>query len=417
MVVELVCVGTEILLGNIVNTNAAYLSEMCARLGLSMYHQSVVGDNEERMIEVISQAVNRSDVVILCGGLGPTQDDMTKEVAAKVMGKALYEDEHTKQCIIKMMQAFLQNHPESKITANNWKQALVPEGAIVLDNANGTAPGLIIEENGKIVILLPGPPNELIPMFENQVYPYLHAKQPEVICSSMVKVCGVGESLAEEMIRDLIDTQTNPTIATYAKTGEVHLRVTAKAETEEAAKELIAPMVAELQKRFGNTIYTTDEQVTLEESIVQQLAEKHLKVTTVESCTGGALAARIINVSGASDVIQEGFITYSDEAKMSLVGVQKATIDAYTAVSSQTAAEMAEGGVAHTGSDVAVSVTGLAGPGGGTEEKPVGLVYIGCCYKGKTVVKEFHFKGNRSKIREQAVVKGLTLMRECIMEE
>ena len=417
MVVELVCVGTEILLGNIVNTNAAYLSEMCARLGLSMYHQSVVGDNEERMIEVISQAVNRSDVVILCGGLGPTQDDMTKEVAAKVMGKALYEDEHTKQCIIKMMQAFLQNHPESKITANNWKQALVPEGAIVLDNANGTAPGLIIEENGKIVILLPGPPNELIPMFENQVYPYLHAKQPEVICSSMVKVCGVGESLAEEMIRDLIDTQTNPTIATYAKTGEVHLRVTAKAETEEAAKELIAPMVAELQKRFGNTIYTTDEQVTLEESIVQQLAEKHLKVTTVECCTGGALAARIINVSGASDVIQEGFITYSDEAKMSLVGVQKATIDAYTAVSSQPAAEMAEGGVAHTGSDVAVSVTGLAGPGGGTEEKPVGLVYIGCCYKGKTVVKEFHFKGNRSKIREQAVVKGLTLMRECIMEE
>ena len=193
--------------------------------------------------------------------------------------------------------------------------------------------------------------------------------------------------------------------------------MTAKAETEEAAKELIAPMVAELQKRFGNTIYTTDEQVTLEESIVQQLAEKHLKVTTVESCTGGALAARIINVSGASDVIQEGFITYSDEAKMSLVGVQKATIDAYTAVSSQTAAEMAEGGVAHTGSDVAVSVTGLAGPGGGTEEKPVGLVYIGCCYKGKTVVKEFHFKGNRSKIREQAVVKGLTLMRECIMEE
>lgn len=414
MIVELVCVGTEILLGNIVNTNAAYLSEMCARLGLSMYYQSVVGDNEERMTQVIKQAVDRSDVVILCGGLGPTQDDMTKEVAAKVMGKALVEDAHTKECIMNMMSGYIKNNPQNKITANNWKQALIPEGAIVLDNANGTAPGLIIEESGKVVILLPGPPNELIPMFENQVYPYLHKKQPEVIVSSMVKVCGIGESFAEDMIRDLIDAQTNPTIATYAKTGEVHLRVTAKAETEENAQALIQPMVEELKKRFGNTIFTTDEKVTLEESIVQQLKEKNLTVTTVESCTGGGLAARIINVAGASDVIKQAYITYSDEAKIAVAGVERKIIDTYTAVSEQTAAQMAQGGVEHSGSDIAISVTGIAGPGGGTKDKPVGLVYIGCCYRGNTVVKEYRFNGNRSKVREQAVVKGLTLLRECM---
>lgn len=414
MIVELVCVGTEILLGNIVNTNAAYLSEMCARLGLSMYYQSVVGDNEERMMQVIKQAVDRSDVVILCGGLGPTQDDMTKEVAAKVMGKALVEDAHSKECIMHMMGAHIKNNAQNKITANNWKQALIPESAIVLDNANGTAPGLIIEENGKIVILLPGPPNELIPMFENQVYPYLHKKQPEVIVSSMVKICGIGESLAEDMIRDLIDVQTNPTIATYAKTGEVHLRVTAKAETEEHAHALIRPMVEELKKRFGNTIFTTDEKVSLEESIVRQLVEKNLTVTTVESCTGGGLAARIINVPGASDVIKQAYITYSDEAKIAVAGVEREIIDTYTAVSEQTAAQMAQGGVAHSGSDIAISVTGIAGPGGGTKDKPVGLVYIGCCYRGNTIVKEYRFYGNRSKVREQAVVKGLTLLRECM---
>ena len=285
MVAELVCVGTELLLGNIVNTNAAYLSEMCARLGLSMYYQTVVGDNEERMYGVISQAVERSDVVILCGGLGPTQDDMTKEVAAKVMGKKLVEDEHSRRCIQEYMDNYLISHPDMTLTANNWKQAVVPEGAIVLDNANGTAPGLILEENGKLVILLPGPPNELIPMFENQVYPFLHSRQPEVIYSRMVKVCGIGESMLEEQIRDLIDSQTNPTIATYAKTGEVHLRITARAEDEAAAKKMIKPMIRELKERFGKNIYTTDEKKTLEDCVVDLLKDQKLTLTTVESCT------------------------------------------------------------------------------------------------------------------------------------
>lgn len=416
MVAELVCVGTELLLGNIVNTNAAYLSEMCARLGLSMYYQTVVGDNEERMYGVISQAVDRSDVVILCGGLGPTQDDMTKEVAAKVMGKKLVEDEHSRRCIQEYMDNYLISHPDMTLTANNWKQAMVPEGAIVLDNANGTAPGLILEENGKLVILLPGPPNELIPMFENQVYPFLHSRQPEVIYSRMVKVCGIGESMLEEQIRDLIDSQTNPTIATYAKTGEVHLRITARAEDEAAAKKMIKPMIRELKERFGKNIYTTDEKKTLEDCVVDLLKDQKLTLTTVESCTGGALSARIINVPGASEVLKQGLVTYSNRAKRKFTLVKKSTLKDEGAVSAKTAKEMAKGALESTDCDISVSVTGLAGPDGGTKEKPVGLVYIGCAYRDHTKVREFHFNGNRNKIREQSVVAALVLLRDCILE-
>lgn len=416
MIAELVCVGTELLLGNIVNTNAAYMAEMCARLGLSMYYQTVVGDNEERMYGVISQALERSDVVIVCGGLGPTQDDMTKEVAARVMGKKLVEDEHSRHCIQEYMDNYLKNNPSMTLTPNNWKQALVPEEAIVLDNANGTAPGLILEENGKMMILLPGPPNELIPMFQDQVYPYLHEKQPEVIYSRMVKVCGIGESMLEEQIRDLIDSQTNPTIATYAKTGEVHLRVTAKAADEASAKKLIKPVVRQLKERFGKNIYTTEEDKTLEDCVVDLLRDQKLTLTTVESCTGGALSARIINVPGASEVLKQGLVTYSNRAKRKFTFVKKSTLKDQGAVSAKTAKEMARGAVEGTGCDISVSVTGLAGPDGGTREKPVGLVYIACAYRDKTTVREFHFNGNRNKIREQAVVWALVMLRDCILE-
>ncbi|NCB92752.1 MAG: competence/damage-inducible protein A [Clostridia bacterium] len=416
MVVELICVGTELLLGNIVNTNAAYLAERCADFGLSMYYQSVVGDNEDRLTGVLKQALDRADIVIMCGGLGPTQDDMTKEVAAKVMGRALIEDEHTRNCIQEYMENYVASHPGMKVTDNNWKQALVPEGAYILDNANGTAPGIIIEEDSKSIILLPGPPNELKPMFEAQVASYLNEKQPEIIYSCMVKVCGIGESMVEDQIQDLIEEQENPTIATYAKTGEVHLRVTAKAENESMAKKMIKPIVRELKLRFGSNIYTTDEKKTLEECVIELLKDQDLELTTVESCTGGALAARLVNVPGASEVLKQGFITYSNKAKRKYTLVKKSTLKMDGAVSEKTAKEMAKGALENTESDVCVSITGIAGPGDGTEEKPVGLVYIGCCYQGKTKVKEFHFNGNRSKIREQAVVQGLILLRECILE-
>ena len=225
MVVELISVGTEILLGNIVNTNAAYLAEQCAGLGLSCYYQTVVGDNVDRLTQTLQTALERSDIVILGGGLGPTQDDLTKEVAARVLGLSLVKDPHTEERIREYLEA-----RGFSVTENNWKQALAPEGAVIIDNENGTAPGLIIEKGDKRVILLPGPPNEMRPMFEKDIYPYLNKLQPGVIYSKTVKVCGVGESIAETMIQDLISAQSNPTIATYAKTGEVHLRVTAKAD-------------------------------------------------------------------------------------------------------------------------------------------------------------------------------------------
>ena len=413
MVVEMICVGTALLLGNIVNTNAAYLSEKCALLGLSMYHQSVVGDNAERLKESLETALNRSDVVILSGGLGPTQDDLTKETAAEVMGIPLKEDPHSRERI----EEYFKNSQYKVITDNNWKQALVPEGAIVLDNENGTAPGIIMEKNGKSVILLPGPPGELIPMFEGKVYDYLNKLQPEIIYSTMVRICGLGESFVENEIRDLIDNQTNPTIATYAKIGQVDLRVTAKATSEKEAAKLAKPMLKELVKRFGDHIYTMDEHKSLEEVIVHFLKERSLTLTTAESCTGGMIAARITDVPGASEVFKQGLVTYSNRAKRKLLDVKKTTLKEYGAVSEKTAKEMAKNGAFITGSDACVSVTGTAGPTGGTEEKPVGLVYIGCCYNNKTVVKEFHFKGERQKIREQATANALILLRECILAD
>ena len=413
MVVELVSVGTELLLGNIVNTNTQYLAEQCALLGLSLYHQSVVGDNHDRLAEVVKTALGRSDVVILTGGLGPTEDDLTKEVCAEVMGYKLVEDPHTRE----HLEQFFKNNIYKEIPDNNWKQALVPEGAIVLDNENGTAPGIIMEKNGKSVILLPGPPGELIPMFEGKVYDYLNKLQPEIIYSTMVRICGLGESFVENEIRDLIDNQTNPTIATYAKIGQVDLRVTAKAASEKEAAKLAKPMLKELVKRFGDHIYTMDEHKSLEEVIVHFLKERSLTLTTAESCTGGMIAARITDVPGASEVFKQGLVTYSNRAKRKLLDVKKTTLKEYGAVSEKTAKEMAKNGAFITGSDACVSVTGTAGPTGGTEEKPVGLVYIGCCYNNKTVVKEFHFKGERQKIREQATANALILLRECILAD
>ena len=411
MIVELISVGTEILLGNIVNTNAAYLSERCAALGLSCYFQSVVGDNEERLSMVLKCAMGRSDIVILSGGLGPTEDDLTKEVTAKVCGRKLVTSDMWMERISEFF-AVRNVTP----TENNWKQALVPKDAIVLDNPNGTAPGLILEEANTKVILLPGPPGELIPMFEDSVKPYLEKLTPGALYSQTVKICGQGESAVETAIKDMIDAQTNPTLATYAKPGEVHIRVTAFADTEKEAKKLTKPAVKELKTRFGADIYTTEDNVTLEKAVQDLLLNNDLTMTCAESCTGGLLAARMVSVPGASEVFKSGVITYSNKAKRKYLNVKKTTIQKYGPVSKQVAEEMVKGAVAFSKCDVAVSVTGLAGPDGGTKEKPVGLVYIGCNVKGKTTVREYRFSGNRNKIRESAVAAALVLTRRCILE-
>ncbi|MBP5253124.1 MAG: competence/damage-inducible protein A [Lachnospiraceae bacterium] len=408
---EIICVGTELLLGNIVNTNAAFISERISRLGISCFNQCVVGDNMDRCLAQLKESSSRSDIIILSGGLGPTEDDMTKEAVAKFNRLPLVEDKKSRKAI---EEYFAKRN--TLPTENNWKQALLPKGAKAVPNANGTAPGIILETKNCTYILLPGPPFELEPMFEKQIMPYLASLQSGVLYSKTVKIVGVGESRAETMIMDMIDAQTNPTIATYAKTGEVHIRVTSYASDKKEAAKLVKPVEKELKKRFGSSIYTTDEKVTLERAVMDLLISGSMTLSTVESCTGGLISSRIVSESGASEILKCGFVTYSNESKSKLVGVKKSTLDKYGAVSEQTASEMAKGGAKASGSDVCISVTGIAGPDGGTKAKPVGLVYIGCCVKGKVTVKEFRFSGNRNKIRNLSATNALILARECILE-
>ena len=411
MKAEIICVGTEILMGNTVNTNAAYISRGLAGLGVSCFYQSVVGDNDGRLSEVFDEAAKRADIVILSGGLGPTEDDLTKETVAKAMGRKLVEDEKA----WKQIKKFFEKR-DIKYTDNNRKQALVPEGAKVLYNKNGTAPGIIAEGENVTAILLPGPPGELIPMWDDQVVPYIREKSDTVFVSEMVKLCGVGESLVETELKDLIDAQTNPTIATYAKVGEVDIRVTASASDEKAAGKLVKPVVKEIKKRFGSYIFTTDENVTLEAAVLQLLDENKLTLATAESLTGGMLTSRLINVPGASEVIKTGFITYSNKSKRKYLGVKRSTLEKHGAVSEQCAKEMVKGCAAATKADAAISLTGIAGPDGGSEEKPVGLTYIGVSVLGSIKVKKFVFSGEREKIRESATATALTMLRHSLLE-
>lgn len=412
MIAELISVGTELLLGNIVNTNSNYLAKKCAELGITNYYQVTVGDNEERLCNTIKTALSRCDILILSGGLGPTTDDLTKEITAKALGRNLIQDLLVKKSI----EDYFKDPNLRDIPDNNWKQSYIIEGSTVVENHNGTAPGLIVEtEDNKIVILLPGPPRELIPMFEKTIMPYLRSYLPGTYYSKIIKICGIGESKAATMVGDLIDNQTNPTIAPYAKLGEVNFRITASANGQTEAEELIRPVVNEFKKRFGNQIFTTIEEETLEDVVVSLLSKHGLKLSTAESCTGGLLSSKIINVSGASSVFEEGFITYSNIAKEKYLGVNKKTLDRYGAVSSEVAKEMVLGTARNTGSEACLAITGLAGPTGGSKEKPVGLVYIASFLNNNVEVKEYRFNGNRQTIRERTVVMALDLLRLSIM--
>lgn len=410
MTAEIICVGTELLLGNIVNTNAAFLSEKLAYLGINCYFQTVVGDNRDRLLSVINTALSRADILIFSGGLGPTEDDLTKETVAEALGKKLIRNKKAEQEIADYF-ALRGRIP----TDNNWKQADVIEGCEILYNKNGTAPGIFVSEGEKTVILLPGPPLELKSMFTDSVMPKLQQKCGQVFYSQTVKIVGPGESSVETQILDMLDTQDNPTIAPYAKTGEVHLRVTARAKDEKEAREKTAPVVEELYRRFGNAVYTTDADETLEMALTKLLMKKKYTMTTAESCTGGMIAARMVNAPGVSAVLKSGFITYANEAKEEMLGVSHDTLEKFGAVSRETAEEMAEGAVKAAHTDAAVAVTGIAGPDGGTKEKPVGLVYIGVNVRGNVEVREYHFSGSRQKIRESVTAAALTFLREKLL--
>jgi nicotinamide-nucleotide amidase len=301
-----------------------------------------------------------------------------------------------------------------KMSKNNEKQAMLPKGSIVLPNDHGTAPGCIIENDDKIIVMLPGPPKEMQPMFQQSVYPFLREKSPYIIHSRVLRIFGIGESSLEEKLSDLFEKQNNPTIAPYAKQGEVTLRITAKCEDIETAEKLIAPVEAEIRNRLGITVYGMEEE-SLEEVACRLLMEKNVSVATAESCTGGMLGEKITSISGISTCYHMGFITYSNEAKAELLGVSQETLKQYGAVSSQTAVEMADGVRRKANADIGISITGIAGPGGGSEEKPVGLVYIGMSTREKSWFKELHLVGNRERIRNMTTMNAFDMIRKYLL--
>ena len=407
---EIISVGTEILLGDIVNTNTQFLAKELASIGIEVYRQEVVGDNQDRLLGILEEALNRSDMVITTGGLGPTNDDLTKETACKFFNMNLELHQES----LKALEEYFFKM-ERKITESNYKQVYFPKEAIVLQNPNGTAPGAILEKNNKYIVILPGPPREMKPMYLNHVKPYLIKKGDGIIESKVVRVLGIGESMAAEKLKKFIENGVNPTVAPYAKEEDVIFRITAKSESQKEALKLIEPVKNQIEEILGQDVYGEGEETTIEMVVGDLLIKNNLKISTAESCTGGMIASRLVSVPGISDVFLEGAVTYANEAKVRTLNVKEETLKKYGAVSEETAREMAEGMAKRTGSDIAVVTTGIAGPGGGTEEKPVGLVYIGLYYKGEVYVYKNVFNGNRQKVRTKATVTALDMVRRKIL--
>ncbi|MDR1619780.1 MAG: competence/damage-inducible protein A [Clostridiales bacterium] len=405
MTAEIISVGTELLMGQIVNTNAQYLSQKLASLGINVYHQATVGDNPARLKETVRHALSRADIIVLSGGLGPTGDDLTKEAVADALARRLVRFADAEETLRARFLAMGRD-----MTPNNLRQADFPDGSELLKNPNGTAQGCILRAEDKIAILLPGPPQELIPMFENEVAPRLEKLSGVKLYSREIRVFGMGESSVEYALRDLMRRQDNPTIAPYAKTGEVTLRVTARCEDETMGEALSLPVIDEIKKRLGDVVYSTSG-VTLAGVCAGLLMEKNATLAVAESCTGGLLSSVLVDIPGISDCFMEGAATYSDLAKCRRLGVLSATLDAYGAVSAECAKEMALGMRRGALTDYALSVTGIAGPGGGTAKKPVGLVYVALADEERATVKKVLLSGDRARIRALAVLHALDLLR------
>ena len=318
---EILSVGTEILLGDILNTNSRYLSRELANLGIDVYYHQVVGDNRERILNALKEAFSRSDIIITTGGLGPTKDDMTKELVAEFLGMDMYLHEES----LKKIEDYFKKMGRIPVKSNE-KQAYFPKEAIILENNNGTAPGAIFEKDGKAIIVLPGPPKEMEPMFNESVRKYLESLTGYTIVSEVLRVFGIGESEAESKLQDLIDNGQNPTIAPYAKEGEVTFRITAKGKDEDEARRLIKPLKEEVYNRLGNLIYNTGD-VSIQETVGEMLVNKNMTIGVSESCTGGLVSAKLIEYPGISSVFLEGAVTYSNEAKMRTLNVKKDTLE------------------------------------------------------------------------------------------
>lgn len=407
---EIISIGTEILLGQIVNTNARDISRLLSELGMNVYYTTVVGDNPERLKEALEVACKRADGIITTGGLGPTEDDLSKETIAEFCGLKCVTHKESKRRLIDYFEKQGKYMPQ-----NNLKQADMPEGCIVLKNDFGTAPGAIIESDKATIIMLPGPPSEMKPMLLNEVRPYLEKFADGVIRSKVLHVFGIGESAAEEKVKSLIDNQTNPTIAPYAKTGETEFRVTAKAKNPRDAEALLKPTLDKLYGLLGDYIYAEGGDASLQKTVVSLLCEHKKTVTFAESCTGGLLAKKITDVPGSSECFNCSYVTYSNGQKEKILGVSRRTLDEYGAVSPQTALEMCRGAKNVSGADIAISVTGIAGPGGGTPDKPVGLVYIGICTDSVWESKKLILNGSRQNVRERTSLYALDAVRRILI--
>ena len=410
MIAEIVSVGTELLMGQVVNTDAQYIAEGLAPLGFQVFYHTTVGDNAKRLTAVVHQAVERSDVVVFTGGLGPTDDDLTKETVAAALGLTV---EPIPEEVERLTNHFAARGYE--FTPNNLKQASFPKSAIILPNAFGTAPGCIMTAENKTAILLPGPPRELFPMFKNHVMPYLEQISGNKLYSRELRIFGKGESSLTYELRDIIENQTNPTVAPYVKTGEVSLRVTALCQNEAEGEALAEPMIRTILERVGDVVYSTTGE-SLPQTCARLLTDDRLTLALAESCTGGLLASDLVAIPGCSKFLLEGCVAYSDDAKMRRLGVKPETLAQFGAVSEPCAREMAEGIRAASGASYALSTTGYAGPDGGTEEDPVGTVYIALASAKGTQVKRIRLFGERARIREIACLHAFDLLRRTLCQ-
>ena len=406
---EIISVGTELLLGQVVNTDTAIVAQELSALGINLLYSAVVGDNVERLRHAVDTAISRSELLIMTGGLGPTTDDLTKETTAACAGKKLVLHQPSLERI--------QNYfNEKHVSENQEKQAWLPEGCAVFQNDNGTAPGCAFQaQSGCTVIMLPGPPSELEPMLKNYVVPFLKKGQEHVIVSHNVHIYGRGEAPVAQLLDDLMNGE-NPTLAPYAKEGECYMRVTARAPTVEEADEMCRPLIEEIRRRVGDFVYSVDVE-SLEELVVGELAAQGKTLATAESCTGGLLSKRITDVAGASAVFHMGVVTYANQAKEDLLGVSHETLERWGAVSSQTAREMAQGIVRRSQADLGIGITGIAGPDGGTAEKPVGLIYIALSDGERTWVTKRHPIGrtkSRAWHRHCAASQALDMVRRYL---
>ncbi|WP_085834114.1 competence/damage-inducible protein A [Clostridium merdae] len=411
MKAEIISVGTELLLGQVINTDASYVARALSELGIDMMFSCTVGDNNGRLKEALTNALERSDLVITTGGLGPTEDDLTKEAIAECAGVPLVLHDES-------MERLKEHFVGRYMGQNQIKQAMLPKGATVLLNDRGTAPGCAVEtKDGKIIMMFPGPPSELVPMLHNYGIPYLMKRENASIFSMNVHVFGQGEGAVAEMLSDMTDA-SNPTVATYAKEGEMYVRVTAKAENAQKAEEMCRPVAEQIRERIGDCVYGINVDC-LEQLIVNLLSERKLTIATAESCSGGLLAKRITDIPGSSSIFEMGAVTYANRIKTLLLDVPEEMLEKHGAVSEEVAAAMAQGVREKSGSDIGIGITGIAGPDGGTDEKPVGLIYVGLCDKEGTVVRKvkvFSQRRPRNYYRNTAASFALDMVRRRLEE-